>query len=87
MSIAMPRCCFTISEARKITLNEITASTGRAATRTTPNVAGPSVMVWATVNAVMVFSSSDVPPNDQQRRGERQNGDESTSMRAPALFW
>ena len=41
--------------------NAMAASTGRDGTFTTPRVASPSVILWATVNAVMVFTSIQGP--------------------------
>ena len=42
-------------------LKAISASTGASGTCTYPSVASASVMLWATVNAVTVFTSSQVP--------------------------
>jgi hypothetical protein len=42
-------------------LSAITASTGADGTFTKPSVASASVMLWASVNAVIVFTSKPTP--------------------------
>ena len=71
MSVAVPHCCFTISDAGKMMLRETTASTGSAVTRTTPKVAKPSVIVWARINTVMVFNKSEAPRTINSSRKQK----------------
>ena len=56
-----PRRLRRISDATKTMLSAIVASTGADGTCTTPSVASASVMLCATVNAVIVFTSKPTP--------------------------